>query len=127
EFAEKQIGRILDGLPDLMGEVNRRGGGFAGELREAHRRGRRTTDQAVGGVKVTMQGEADILGRYVYRPVAAGPAAGSCLLPPPPARSSPLSALSARCCPPTCSSASRTARKSPVPRPLTITSSAPAL
>jgi hypothetical protein len=76
EFAEKQIRRILDGLPDLMGEVNRRGAEFAEELREAHRRVRRTTDQAVRGVKVTMQGEADILGTYVYLPIAAEPGAG---------------------------------------------------
>jgi superfamily II DNA or RNA helicase len=76
EFAEKQIGRILDGLPDLMGELNLRGGEFAEELREAHRRVRRTTDQAVRGVKVTMQGEADILGAYVYLPIAAEPGAG---------------------------------------------------
>jgi superfamily II DNA or RNA helicase len=76
EFAEKQIRRVLDGLRDLMGEVNRRGAEFADELREAHRRVRRSTDQAVRGVRVTMQGDADILGTYVYLPIAAEPGAG---------------------------------------------------
>jgi superfamily II DNA or RNA helicase len=76
EFARTAIGRILDGLPLVLPEVNRHGADLADELREAHRRVRRSTDQAVRGVRVTMQGEADILGTYVYLPVAADHEAG---------------------------------------------------
>jgi superfamily II DNA or RNA helicase len=74
EFAQAAIRRVLDGLPQVMPEVNRRGTGFADDLREAHRRVRRSTDQAVRGVTVTAQGDADILGAYVYLPVPSAPA-----------------------------------------------------
>ena len=43
-------------------EVSRRGEDFAAELREAHRRVRRAADQAVRGLRVTVAGDADILG-----------------------------------------------------------------
>ena len=76
EFARTAAGRILDGLAHVLPEVNRRGTELADELREAHRRVRRSTDQAVRGVQVMMQGEADILGTYVYLPVAADHEAG---------------------------------------------------
>jgi hypothetical protein len=76
EFAHAAIRRVLDGLPQVMPEVNRRGTGFADDLREAHRRVRRSADQAVRGITVTAQGEADILGIYVYLPVSAEPGAG---------------------------------------------------
>jgi hypothetical protein len=68
EFARSAVGRILDGLHEVQPEVNRRGAELADELREAHRRVRRSTDQAVRGVRVTLQGDADILGTYVYLP-----------------------------------------------------------
>jgi superfamily II DNA or RNA helicase len=68
EFAQSAISRILNGLHDLQPEVNRRGGELAEELREAHRRVRRSTDQAVRGLTVTMQGDGDTLGTYVYLP-----------------------------------------------------------
>jgi superfamily II DNA or RNA helicase len=77
EFARSAISRILDGLKDLQPEVNRRGGEVAEELREAHRRVRRSTDQAVRGVAVTMQGDGDILGTYVYLPFSADQGAGA--------------------------------------------------
>ena len=49
-------------------EVNRRAQEYAAELRDAHRRVRRTVDQAVRGLTVTPAGDADILGVYVYLP-----------------------------------------------------------
>jgi hypothetical protein len=77
EFARTAIGRILDGLPQVLPEVYRRGAELADELREAHRRVRRSTDQAVRGVRVTLQGDADILGTYVYLPFIAEQGAGA--------------------------------------------------
>jgi hypothetical protein len=38
---------------------------------------RRSTDQAVRGVRVTLQGDADILGTYVYLPFSADQGAGA--------------------------------------------------
>ncbi len=73
EFAQAAIRRVLDGLPEVMPELARRGAGFAEDLREAHRRVRRSGDQAVRGITVTAQGDADILGTYVYLPVSAEP------------------------------------------------------
>jgi hypothetical protein len=76
EFARTAIGRILEGLQEVLPEVNRRGAELADELREAHRRVRRSTDQAVRGVRVMLQGDADILGTYVYLPFTADQGAG---------------------------------------------------
>jgi len=73
EFAQAAIRRVLDGLPEVMPELARRGAGFAEDLREAHRRVRRSGDQAVRGITVTARGDADILGTYVYLPVSAEP------------------------------------------------------
>lgn len=68
ELARQQSSRVLSAIDDLMPHVNRRGEEFAEELREAHRRVRRSVDQAVRGARVTLQGDADILGAYVYLP-----------------------------------------------------------
>jgi len=76
EFAQAAIRRVLDGLPEVMPELARRGAGFAEDLREAHRRVRRSADHAVRGITVTAQGDADILGTYVYLPVSAEPGVG---------------------------------------------------
>ena len=77
EFARTAIGRILDGLQEVLPEVNRRGAELAEELREAHRRVRRSTDQAVRGVRATLQGDGDILGAYVYLPFTDDQGAGA--------------------------------------------------
>ena len=76
EFAHAAIRRVLDGLPQVMPEVNRRGTEFANDLWEAHRRVRRSADHAIRGITVTAQGDADILGTYVYLPVSAEPRTG---------------------------------------------------
>ena len=68
EFTGSAITTILDGLGEVRPEVNRRAEEFAAELRDAHRRVRRTVDQAVRGLTVTPAGDADILGVYVYLP-----------------------------------------------------------
>jgi hypothetical protein len=68
EFARNAITTILGGLDAVRPEVNRRAQEYAAELRDAHRRVRRTVDQAVRGLTVTPAGDADILGVYVYLP-----------------------------------------------------------
>lgn len=68
ELATQASSRVLSAVDELMPHVNGRGAEFAEELREAHRRVRRSVDQAVHGVRVVLQGEADILGAYVYLP-----------------------------------------------------------
>ena len=68
EFARNAIAAILGGLGAVRPEVNRRAQEYAAELRDAHRRVRRTVDQAVRGLTVTPAGDADILGVYVYLP-----------------------------------------------------------
>ncbi|HUK70876.1 MAG TPA: helicase-related protein [Streptosporangiaceae bacterium] len=68
EFARNAITTILGGLDAVRPEVNHRAQEFAAELRDAHRRVRRTADQAVRGLTVTPAGDADILGVYVYLP-----------------------------------------------------------
>jgi superfamily II DNA or RNA helicase len=71
EFAARTIARVLSGLDEVLPHVNARGEEFAEELREAHRRVRRVADQAVRGVRVSVAGDADILGVYVCLPVIA--------------------------------------------------------
>jgi hypothetical protein len=68
EFTGSAITTILNGLDEVRPEVNRRAEEFAAELRDAHRRVRRTVDQAVRGLTVTPAGDGDILGVYVYLP-----------------------------------------------------------
>ena len=77
EFKGKTIRGVLDGLDAVMPEVTRRGGEYAEELREAHRRVRRSADQAVRGLRVTVAGSPDILGVYVCQPIPPGPPAAA--------------------------------------------------
>jgi superfamily II DNA or RNA helicase len=76
EFAARTISRVLSGLDEVLPHVNARGAELAEELREAHRRVRRVTDQAVRGVRVSVAGDGDILGVYVCLPVTAEMGAG---------------------------------------------------
>jgi superfamily II DNA or RNA helicase len=71
ELGRQNIKQILAGLDAVLPEVSQRGEEFATELREAHRRVRRSVDQAVRGLRVTVAGDADILGCYVYLPYSA--------------------------------------------------------
>jgi superfamily II DNA or RNA helicase len=68
QLAERNITTMLSGLDEVSPHVNGRAAEFAAELRDAHRRVRRSVDQVVRGLTVTPAGDADILGVYVYLP-----------------------------------------------------------
>lgn len=70
-FAESTIQRVLDGLPDVMDELERQGDALAAELRDSHLRVREETQQLRRGLKVVAQKPADVLGVYVYLPATA--------------------------------------------------------
>lgn len=72
EFAENTIGRALDGLGDLVDHLEHDGDTLAQQLRDSHRRVRGQTGQTLRGLKVEVQKPADILGVYVYLPLAGG-------------------------------------------------------
>ena len=76
EFAARTISTVLSGLDEVLPHLNARGEKFAEELREAHRRVRRVADQTVRGIRVSVAGDADILGVYVCLPVTAQMGAG---------------------------------------------------
>lgn len=67
-FAESTIQRVLDGLPDVMDELERQGDALAAELRDSHLRVREETQQLRRGLRVVAQRPADVLGVYVYLP-----------------------------------------------------------
>ena len=75
EFAEANVERILGGIGDLAAHLNAHGGQRAAQLRESHRRVRGASEQRLRGLRVEVQKPADILGVYVYLPVA--PATGA--------------------------------------------------
>ena len=62
-----------NGSNSLRAEANRRGPGYATQLYEDHRRVRRSSSDALRGLKVTVAGDADILGIYVYLPYTPTP------------------------------------------------------
>ena len=76
ELARSALRRVLavvdesggNGSYSLRAEANRRGPGYATQLYEDHRRVRRSSSDALRGLKVTVAGDADILGIYVYLP-----------------------------------------------------------
>jgi superfamily II DNA or RNA helicase len=77
EFAQAAIERALGGLSDLVEHLERDGNALATQLRESHRRVRGQSGQALRGLKVQAQNPADILGVYVYLPVAGGNVGGA--------------------------------------------------
>jgi hypothetical protein len=73
ELARSALRRVLAALADndgnsLSAEANRRGPAYATQLYEDHRRVRRSSSDALRGLKVTVAGDPDILGIYVYLP-----------------------------------------------------------
>jgi len=76
ELARSALRRVLavmdesggNGSYSLRAEASRRGPGYATQLYEDHRRVRRSSSDALRGLKVTVAGDADILGIYVYLP-----------------------------------------------------------
>lgn len=69
-FAQRTIGRVLDGLPTVNPRVEEYGEQLAAELLDSHRRVRSAVGEVVRGVNVTVQTPADVLGVYVYLPVS---------------------------------------------------------
>ncbi|WP_304455845.1 DEAD/DEAH box helicase [Nocardiopsis sp. YSL2] len=80
--AERRIAKLVDGLPHLDEHLVAYGNRLAEELDRSHRRVRQAdtsrSREIVRGLKVEAQPNADILGAYVYLPVAnpAAPAGG---------------------------------------------------
>ncbi|MFJ9426538.1 DEAD/DEAH box helicase [Streptomyces sp. NPDC101249] len=68
QLARNQIGRALDGLPDLTEHLAEYGTSLAAGLDASHRRVRKANEEIVRGLKVVPQEPADVLGVYVYLP-----------------------------------------------------------
>ncbi|GAB3732705.1 helicase-related protein [Nocardiopsis nanhaiensis] len=79
EPAKRRMGRVLEGLPALSDHLDAYGRKLAEELADSHRRVRGASGEIRRGLKVEPQEGADILGAYVYLPVAdaAAPAGGA--------------------------------------------------
>lgn len=69
--AERRMGRVLEGLPGLSDHLDAYGRELATELADSHRRVRGASGEIRRGLKVEAQEGADVLGTYVYLPVAA--------------------------------------------------------
>jgi superfamily II DNA or RNA helicase len=74
DLARPQAQRVLDGLAGLAPELGQRADQLAVELLESHRRVREGAGAARRGLKVTAQHPVDVLGAYVYLPVAGATA-----------------------------------------------------
>ncbi|MFT7841107.1 DEAD/DEAH box helicase [Saccharothrix sp. BKS2] len=73
-FSRRTMTRVLDGLPETAGYLASFGDELAAELLASHRRVRSASGEIVRGVQVTAQKPADVLGAYVYLPLAGGAA-----------------------------------------------------
>jgi superfamily II DNA or RNA helicase len=73
-FGRRTMVRVLDGLSDTSAHLDSFGDELATELLASHRRVRSASGEIVRGVQVVAQKPADILGAYVYLPVAGGAA-----------------------------------------------------
>ncbi|MFJ4102256.1 DEAD/DEAH box helicase [Amycolatopsis japonica] len=73
-FGTRTMTRVLDGLPETKAHLDSFGDELAAELLASHRRVRSASGEIVRGVQVVAQKPADILGAYVYLPVAGGAA-----------------------------------------------------
>lgn len=73
-FGRRTMSRLLDGLPETAGHLASFGDELAAELLASHRRVRSASGEIVRGMHVTAQKPADVLGAYVYLPVAGGAA-----------------------------------------------------
>ncbi|MEU3456740.1 DEAD/DEAH box helicase [Micromonospora sp. NPDC006766] len=74
-FGERTMRRVLDELPAVDDHLRAYGETLAAELLASHRRVRSASGEIVRGLTVTVQDRADVLGAYVYLPVAATPTA----------------------------------------------------
>jgi hypothetical protein len=73
-FGKRTMVRVLDGLPETSAHLESFGDELAAELLASHRRVRSASGEIVRGVQVVAQKPADVLGAYVYLPVAGGAA-----------------------------------------------------
>jgi hypothetical protein len=71
-FGKRTMIRVLDGLSETNTRLESFGDELAAELLASHRRVRSASGEIVRGMQVTAQKPADILGAYVYLPVAGG-------------------------------------------------------
>lgn len=69
-FGERTMQRVLDQLSSLDAHLESYGDELAADLLESHRRVRTASRDIIRGLRVTAQKPADILGAYVYLPVA---------------------------------------------------------
>lgn len=72
--AERRMTRVLEGLPGLADHLDAYGRELATELADSHRRVRGASGEIRRGLKVEAQEGADVLGAYVYLPVAGASA-----------------------------------------------------
>lgn len=73
EFAARTAERAIDGLTrePVQAKLIAEGHLIAEQLLDSHRRVRGAAKAGIAGLKVTVQDHPDVLGVYVYRPVAA--------------------------------------------------------
>jgi superfamily II DNA or RNA helicase len=71
ELVRRAAERAISELDDVQKYLDERGSELAEQFLDAHRRVRSSAGAALGGVRVTPSGHADVLGVYVYLP--AGP------------------------------------------------------
>jgi superfamily II DNA or RNA helicase len=74
DMARTAASRVLDHLDDVTGYLDQKADDLAGAILESHRRARSGAGAPRRGLKVTAQKPVDILGAYVYLPVAGGQA-----------------------------------------------------
>jgi hypothetical protein len=74
DVATSAAARVLDGLAHLTGHLDTVADELANSVLESHRRARSGAGAARRGLKVTAQKPPDILGAYVYLPVAGASA-----------------------------------------------------
>ena len=69
-FAERTAARVLDRLDGMSAHLDEYGEQLATELLASHRRVRGASGEIIRGVQVIVQKPADVLGAYVYLPIA---------------------------------------------------------
>lgn len=69
-FGKRTMGRVLTNLSELTEHLDAYGQELGEHLLTAHRRVRSASGEIVRGVRVAAQPDADVLGAYVYLPVA---------------------------------------------------------
>ncbi|MDN5749619.1 MAG: helicase, partial [Pseudonocardia sp.] len=71
-FARRTLSRVLGDLDATTKHLDSYGEDLAAALLDSHRRVRQASGEIVRGVQVVAQQPADVLGAYVYLPLAGG-------------------------------------------------------